>query len=513
LRILGFKDISAMDLFSLFFNGLMSAMEPANLLFALVGCIIGTLVGVLPGVGPVAGIAILLPLTYGMTPEGALIMLAAIYYGTMYGGTITSVLMNVPGESASVVTAIDGYQMARQGRAGAALTVAALGSFIGGTFATLGIIVMAVPLTKFAISFGPPEFFATILVGFALLITLAGDSIVKGIISSVLGLALVLPGLDPLTGVPRLTLGLPELLDGFGFIPILMGLFGISEILINVEAKQKSLLTAPMSSMFLTKQDIKDSVGPVMRGSLLGFIIGVVPGLGAATSAFISYSLEKRISRNPSRFGHGAIAGVAGPETANNASANAALLPLLTLGIPGSATVALIMGAFLIHGITPGPFLFQEHSQLVWTLIASMVVGNVILLVLNIPLIGLWTRILLLPYPVLFTVILVFTIIGTYSLDNSLFDVAVMLGFGVVGYVLRKLSFPLAPIALTLVLGPQFETSLGQSLVLSDGDFTILFRSWVSTGLIVVALLAVVLPMLGPVMRSVRRMRGQDSEV
>jgi putative tricarboxylic transport membrane protein len=502
-----------MDLLNLFLNGLSASLQPSNLLFALIGSIIGTLVGVLPGVGPVAGIAILLPLTYGMTPEGALIMLAAIYYGTMYGGTITSVLMNVPGESASVVTAIDGYQMARQGRAGAALSVAAIGSFIGGTFSTLGIIVLAAPLTRFAINFGPPEFFATVLVGFALLVTLAGESVVKGIISSVFGLALTLPGLDPLTGVPRLTFGFPDLLDGFGFIPILMGLFGISEILLNVEAKQQSLLTAPLSSMFLTRQDIRESAGPVVRGSLLGFVIGVIPGLGAATASFIAYALEKRIARDPSRFGRGAIAGVAGPETANNASANAALLPLLTLGIPGSATVALIMGAFLIHGITPGPFLFQDHSQLVWTLIASMVVGNVILLVLNLPLVGLWARILLLPYPLLFTVILVFTIIGTYSVNNSLFDVAVMLVFSVVGYVMRKLGFPLAPIALTLVLGPQFETSLGQSLVLSDGNFNIFFRSYVSTGLIIVAVLAIALPMLGPVTHRLRRMRGQDSEV
>jgi putative tricarboxylic transport membrane protein len=292
-----------------------------------------------------------------------------------------------------------------------------------------------------------------------------------------------------------------------------MGLFGISEILINVETKQQSLLTAPLSTMILTRQDIRESTMPVVRGTLLGFIIGVVPGLGAATASFISYTLEKRMARDPSRFGKGAIAGVAGPETANNASANAALLPLLTLGIPGSATVALIMGAFLIHGITPGPFLFQEHSQLVWTLIASMVVGNVILLVLNLPLVGMWARILLLPYPILFTVILVFTIIGTYSINGSLFDVAVMLVFSVVGYVMRKLNFPLAPIALTLVLGPQLETSLGQSLVLSDGDFTIFFRSYVSSGLILVALLAIVLPMLRPITRRLRRLRGQDSEV
>jgi putative tricarboxylic transport membrane protein len=468
---------------------------------------------VLPGVGPVAGVAILLPVTYGMTPVGALIMLAAIYYGTMYGGTITSVLMNVPGEAASVVTAIDGQQMARQGRAGAALAIAAVGSFIGGTVATIAILFIAVPLSKFSLFFGPPEFFALVLVGFALIVTLAGDSIIKGMISAILGLALMMPGLDPMSGVPRMTFDVPQMLDGLGFVPILMGLFGISEILINIESKRQSILTAPLSSLVLTRRDWAESAGPIMRGSLIGFLIGVVPGLGAATASFLAYAVEKRIAKEPSRFGNGAIEGVAGPETANNASANAALLPLLTLGIPGSATVALIMGAFLIHGIRPGPFLFTEHSALVWTLIASMVVGNVILLILNLPLVGMWAKVLLIPYPVLFTFILVFTIVGTYSIDSSLFDVAVMLVFGVVGYVMRKLGFPMAPLALTLVLGPQFETSLGQSLVLSDGDPSIFLRSWISTGLIVIAALSVLLPLARPVMRGMQHLRGQDSEV
>jgi len=502
-----------MEILSSFVSGLWMAMQPDNLLYALVGCVIGTMIGVLPGVGPVAGVAILLPATYGMTPVGALIMLAAIYYGTMYGGTITSVLMNVPGETASVVTAIDGHQMARQGRGGAALAIAAIGSFIGGTIATVAILFLAIPLSKFSLYFGPPEFFALVLVGFALLVTLAGDSILKGVVSAIFGLALTLPGLDPMSGVPRMTFDVPQMLDGLGFIPILMGLFGISEILLNVESKQQSVLTAPLSSLWLSREDWRQSFAPIMRGSLLGFLIGVVPGLGAATASFLAYAVEKRVAADPSRFGKGAIEGVAGPETANNASANAALLPLLTLGIPGSATVALIMGAFLIHGIKPGPFLFQEHSDLVWTLIASMVVGNAILLVLNLPLVGIWAKVLLIPYPVLFTFILVFTIVGTYSIDSSLFDVAVMLVFSVVGYVMRKLDFPMAPIALTLVLGPQFETSLGQSLVMSDGDPTIFFRSWMSTGLIVAAALAVALPLLKPLTRRMQQMRGLDSEV
>lgn len=489
-------------------------MQPGNLLYALAGCIIGTLVGVLPGVGPVAGVAILLPVTYGMTPVGALIMLSAIYYGTMYGGTITSVLMNVPGESASVVTCLDGYQMAKQGRAGAALAIAAIGSFIGGTMATLAIVFIAGPLSKFSLLFGPPEFFALVLVGFTLLISLAGDSVLKGIISAIFGLALTLPGMDPLTGIARMTFGSPFMLSGLGFVPILMGLFGISEILINVEAKQKSVMTAPLSSLWLTRGDWKASTWPILRGSALGFVIGVVPGLGAATSSFLSYAMEKRIARDPSRFGKGAIEGVAGPETANNASANAALLPLLTLGIPGSATVAIIMGAFLIHGITPGPFLFQAHADLVWSLIASMVVANVILLILNLPLVGVWAKILLLPYPILFTLIMVFTIVGTYSVNGSLFDVAVMLVFSVIGYLMRKLNFPMAPIALTLVLGPQFETSLGQSLVMSEGSFLVFFRSPISTVLMIIAMAAVAYASVRPAAKAgLLRLRGQDSEV
>ncbi len=502
-----------MDSLYALIHGFALALTPENLFFALIGSIVGTLIGVLPGVGPVAGIAILLPITYGMTPVGALIMLAAIYYGTMYGGTITSVLMNVPGETASVVTMIDGYQLARQGRAGTALAIAAIGSFVGGTFATIGIVFLAVPLSRLSIHFGPPEFFALVLVGFSLLVTLASDSVVKGLISALLGLALTLPGLDPMSGVARMTFDQPQLLSGFGLVPILMGLFGISEILVNVEQKQKSILLAPINSLILSLDDWKRSVWPMVRGSIMGFLIGVVPGLGAATSSFLSYSIEKRISRTPERFGKGAIEGVAGPETANNATANAALLPLLTLGIPGSATVALIMGAFLIHGIKPGPFLFQEHSDLVWTLIASMVIGNVILLILNLPLVGVWAKILLIPYPVLFTVIIVFTIIGTYSLDSSLFDVGVMLVFSVIGYLMRKLNFPMAPIALTLVLGPQFETSLGQSLVMSDGDPMIFLRGPISIGLICAAVLALVLPLVGPITARLRRLRGQDSEV
>ncbi|MBD3625515.1 MAG: tripartite tricarboxylate transporter permease [Rhodobacteraceae bacterium] len=501
------------DIFIPLMDGFAAAISIENLLFALVGCIIGTLVGVLPGVGPVAGIAILLPLTFSLTPIGALIMLSAIYYGTMYGGTITSVLMNVPGETASVVTAIEGHEMAKAGRAGAALSISAIGSFIGGTIATIGIVIFSAPLSAFGLHFGPPEFFGLVLLSFTLLVGLTSESVLKGFVAAAFGLALTIPGLDPMTGISRLTFDNVQLLDGFGFVPVLMGLFGISEILMNIEARQAKLMTAPMSTLFPSRDDWAKCFGPIVRGTGLGFVIGVIPGLGSATSAFISYGVEKKMSRTPEKFGHGAIEGVAGPETANNASANAALLPLLTLGIPGSATTALLMGAFLINGIAPGPFLFQDHPDIVWTLIASMVIGNVILLVLNLPLVGLWVKILYIPYPLLMVVILVFTIVGSYSLNGSMFDVWTMLGFGVVGYLMRKADFPMAPIALTLVLGPYFEQSLRQSLVLSRGDFMIFFRSGISTTLVVLAVCTITLLVARGLFLRGSRWKGTDSEL
>ncbi|KAA0972642.1 tripartite tricarboxylate transporter permease [Aureimonas fodinaquatilis] len=501
-----------MDQVAQFGMGLLAALQPANLLYALLGCVIGTLVGVLPGVGPVAGIAILLPITFGMDPGGALIMLAAIYYGTMYGGTITSVLMNVPGESASVVTAIDGYQMARKGKAGQALSIAALASFFGGCVATLGIVFLAGPLSKLGLLFGPPEFFALILVGFSLLVGLAGNSVLKALLSAVFGLALTLPGLDPMVGMPRLTFGQLSLMDGLGFVPVLMGLFGISEILLNVEASRKTLVLTPMTSMWLSKEELRRSTAPVLRGTALGFLIGLIPGLGSATSSFAAYALERRVTKRPELFGKGAIEGVASPEAANNATANASLLPLLALGIPGSASVALLMGAFLMNGITPGPFLLRDHAELVWTLVASMIVGNVILLVLNLPLVGLWIKVLDIPYAILFGLIIVFATIGSYAINNSMVDVAVMYLFGAIGYALRKVDIPLAPIALTLVLGPQFEQSLRQSLVLSNGDIAIFFRGPISITLVVLAVVSIVLSAI-PTGRSVKTIKEQDSEV
>jgi len=504
-----------MDTFTAFLHGLVFALSWQNLLYALTGSIIGTLVGVLPGIGPVAGIAILLPITYSLDPTGALVMLAAIYYGTMYGGTITSVLMNVPGESASVITALEGYAMAQRGRAGSALTVAAIASFAGGTFATIAIIVLAQPLTKLGLLFGPPEFFALVLVGFTLLLGLAGNSLVKAAISALFGLALTLPGLDPMSGAPRMTFGNVNMLDGFDLVPVLMGMFGISEILMTLEQRNVPVHKAPpLREMMPTGEEWRRTVAPTTRGTLIGFLIGIVPGLGAATAAFVTYAVERRFSKFRSQFGSGAVEGVAAPEAANNAAANAALLPLLTLGLPGSASVAVLMGAFLINGITPGPFLFRDHADLVWTLIASMLVGNVILVGLNVPLVGLWTRFLSIPYPILFTMILLFAIIGSYSINSSMFDVGVMIAAGIAGYFLRKLDFPIAPIALTLVLGPQFEMSLRQSLVLSDGSYMIFFRSGISTTLLVLAATIIILAAAGPAVGLFRKPhKTEESEV
>ena len=504
-----------MDAFEPFFQGLAAALSLQNLLYALTGCIIGTLIGVLPGIGPVAGIAILLPVTFQLDPTGALVMLSAIYYGTMYGGTITSVLINVPGESASVITALEGYEMTKRGRSGSALTIAAISSFVGGTVATMGIVLLAQPLTRLGLMFGPPEFFALVLVGFTLLLGLAGNSVVKSALAALIGLALTLPGLDPMSGASRMTFGSVNMLDGFGLVPVLMGLFGISEILLTLENEATPTGKAPpLREMMPTRAEWRRSAAPTLRGTFVGFLIGLVPGLGAATAAFLSYALERRVSKYAHEFGSGAVEGVASPEAANNSAANAALLPLLTLGLPGSASVAVLMGAFLINGITPGPFLFRDHPDLVWTLIASLLVGNVILVFLNIPFVGLWTRILAIPYPYLCALILMFAVVGSYSLSGSMFDVGVMMIFGIIGYFLRKLQFPLAPIALTLVLGPQFEMSLRQSLVLSNGEYGIFFRSAISSTLMGVAALIMVLAVANAVAgRSRRAANTEESEV
>src|ERR687897_701746 len=468
-------------------SGFAAALSWYYLLYALAGCVLGTLIGVLPGLGPSAGTAILMPLTFTLDATGAIIMLAAIYYGAMYGGTVTSVLINVPGEAASVITCIDGHQMAKQGRGGTALGIAAIGSFVGGIAATIALIVVAPPLARLALSFGPPEFFALMLVGLALITGLAGTSLVAGLVMAVLGLLIALVGIDPVRGAPRFTFGLPNLYDGVGFIPVVMGLFGIAEILFTIERPYREVIKTKLTSLIPSREEWRRSLGAIARGTGIGFFLGLIPGVGAIIPTFTAYVVEKRISKTPEQFGHGAIEGVAAPETANNAYANAAMIPLLTLGIPSSPTIAVLMGAFIINGLTPGPFLFQERPDLVWAVIASFFLGNILLLVLNLPFVGLWARILYLPFQYVCVGTLLFCVIGAYSLQQSVFDVGVMIACGVIGYGLRKIDLPVAPFILGLILGPFIEKSLRTSLEMSGGDFSIFYTRPLCLGLLLLA--------------------------
>lgn len=490
--------------------GFASALSFSNLAFALIGCVLGTLIGVLPGLGPAAGTAILIPLTFSLDPTGAIIMLSAIYYGAMYGGTITSVLINVPGEAASVITCIDGYQMAKQGRAGQALAIAAIGSFVGGTFATIALTVVALPLAKLAIQFGPAELFALMVLGLFLVIGLAGRNLAAALLMTVLGLMLSMIGLDPVRGAPRFTFGIDELLDGLGFVPVVMGLFGVGELLLAAEARAVPVIEANLRRWLPEREEIGPCTGAIARGTVVGFVLGLIPGVGAIIPTFMAYVLEKRVSKTPERFGNGAIEGVASAETANNAYANGAMVPLLALGVPSSPTVAVLMGAFIINGLQPGPFLFVERPDLVWAVIASFYVGNVILLILNLPLVGLWAKLLRIPFAYMCTAVLVFCIIGAWSLKQTIFDVWVMLGFGVLGYILRKLDFPLAPAILALILGPTIEKSLRTSLEMSGGSFMIFVERPVALGLLCVPILVIAFVLLRP--RAFAVLRKTDAE-
>jgi putative tricarboxylic transport membrane protein len=438
-------------------------------------------------------------------------MLCAIYYGAMYGGTITSVLINVPGEAASVITCLDGYQMARQGRGGTALAVAAIGSFVGGTVATLALTVVALPLARAALRFGPPEFFALMLVGLCLVTGLAGRSLLAALLMTVFGLLLAMVGIDPVRGSPRFTFGIPDLYDGVGFIPVVMGLFGVGEILLTAEGPVRQVVETNLRSLLPSRDEWKRSVGAIGRGTVLGFALGLIPGVGAIIPTFMAYIVEKRVSRTPERFGRGVVEGVAAPETANNAYANAAMVPLLALGIPSSPTIAVLMGAFIINGLTPGPFLFQERPDLVWAVIASFFIGNAILLVLNLPLVGLWASLLRIPYQYLCVGTLLFCVVGAYSLKQSAFDVGLMVAFGVLGYALRKLDFPLAPAVLALILGPFMEKSLRTSLEMSGGDFGIFLTRPISLALLLVAGVVVAGSALRlPAVRAAREAEGAD---
>jgi putative tricarboxylic transport membrane protein len=489
-----------MDFFANLIAGFSVALQPLNLMFCFLGVFIGTLIGVLPGIGPVGTMAILLPVTYGIPPTTAIIMLAGIYYGAQYGGSTTSILVNIPGEAASVITCLDGYQMALKGRAGPALGIAAFGSFIAGTFGVIGLQLMAPPLVSVALRFGPPEYFSLMILGFVILTYLAQKSMAKALMMAGVGIVLGTIGLDTMTGMPRFTFSIPELLDGVGLAPLAMGLFGISEILLNVEKKIKQeLLTTKVKGLFPTLQDWAHSIGAILRGTVSGFFLGILPGGGAVLASFVSYALEKRISKDPKKFGQGAIEGVAAPESANNSAAQGAFIPLLTLGIPSNVVMAILLGALMIHNITPGPMLVKEHPNLFWGVISSMYVGNVMLLVLNLPLIGLWVQLLRVPYTILFPLILFICLIGAYVINNSVVDVALMFFFGVVGYLMRKFEYEPAPLVLAYVLTPLLENALRQSLILSGGGFGIFLTRPISAGCLVAGaalLLSSLLPMI-----------------
>jgi putative tricarboxylic transport membrane protein len=493
--------------------GLSVSLQPSNLGACFIGVFVGTLIGVLPGIGPVATMSLLLPVTFAMSPTASIIMMAGIYYGAMYGGSTTSILVNIPGEAASVVTCIDGYQMARQGRAGPALGISALGSFIAGTLSVLGIMLLAPPLTSVALRFGPPEIFGLLLLGFTMVTYLTAGSKLKAVAMALLGMLLGTVGLDPISASPRFTYGSVTLGDGLGLVPIIMGLFGISEVLLNIgQGVKQEVFDTRIKGLMPTREDWRRSAGPIARGSVLGFLLGILPGIGAIIPTFISYALEKRIARQPERFGRGAIEGVAGPEAANNAATGGSMIPLLTLGIAPNVVMAVLFGAFLIHGVQPGPLLIKEHPEIFWGVITSMYVGNVMLLVLNLPLIGLWVQLLRVPYGILFPLILLFCVIGVYSESANVWDIVVMLAFGVIGLLMKRFGFEAAPLVLAFVLGRMAEESIRQSLLMSSGRFSILLTRPIATVFVVAALSVVALPMiLPPVRRMLRTVPPDDT--
>ena len=479
-----------------------------NLLFCFIGVLIGTLIGVLPGIGPVATISLLLPVTFGMNPITSIIMLAGVYYGAQYGGSTTSILVNIPGEASSIITCLDGYQMARQGRAGPALGISAFGSFIGGTASIVGLMLLAPLLARAALKFGPPEYFALMLFGLTMVTYLCMGSVTKGLIMAVGGLAISTIGQDPIVGVTRFTLGSITLMDGIGLVPVAMGVFGVGEVLTNIEENIKQeVFAAKLSGLLPTLKDWIDSKWPIVRGTLIGFFLGILPGGGVVIPTFISYSVEKRLSKHPEKFGTGTIEGVAAPETANNAATGGSLVTLLSLGIPANVSMAVLLGAFIIHGIQPGPLLLTKHPELFWGTIASMYIGNVMLLVLNLPLIGIWVKLLKVPYNILFPLILLFCFLGVYSLNNNIYEILIMIIFGVFGYLIRKFGFEGAPFLLAMVLGPMMEIAFRQSLIY--GDPLIFFKRPISATLLFIALLLLITPLFSKITRK----RKELSEV
>jgi putative tricarboxylic transport membrane protein len=487
-----------MEVFGYLLHGFEVALSPMNLLWCFIGVFLGTVIGVLPGLGPAATIAMLLPLTFQMNPTSALIMLGGIYYGSKYGGSTTSILLNVPGESASVVTCIDGYQMAKKGRAGPALGIAAIASFVAGTVGVLGLMLIAPPLAKFALSFSSPEYFALMCVGLAMVVLLAGKSLMKALLAMLVGLWIAGMGTDLFTSTSRFTFGNPEMLDGVDFVVVAIGVFALGEVLGNMEMPQgQQMLPVPkgLRNLMPTWQDLKDCRFAFVNGSLVGFIIGVLPGAGSTIASFISYGIEKAVSKHPEKFGTGVVEGVAAPEGANNAETGGALVPMLTLGIPGSGTTAILLAALILWGFKPGPLMIQENPTLFWGLVASMYIGNVMLLVLNLPLIPLFAQILRLPAHMLFPVIFGISIVGVYSVSGSLFDVWMLSAFGLLGYAMRRLDYPAAPLILGFVLGDSMERALRQSLMMSQGDLSILVSRPISATMLILTVLILISPL------------------
>jgi putative tricarboxylic transport membrane protein len=474
-------------------SGVVNVFSVINLFYCFVGCILGTIVGVLPGLGPASTIAILLPVTMRLDPTGSIIMLSGLYYGAMYGGSTTSILVNIPGEAASVVTAIDGFQMTKQGRAGQALWISAVGSFIAGTFGALAVSLVGPGIAKYALKFGPPEYVGLLLFSITMLITLSGASILKGLVSGVMGMVLATVGLDPLTGTPRLHFGAIGLMRGLELVPVIVGLFGIGEILLAAEQGTQQIYKGKLGKMMPRGEDLKQGLWASIRGTVVGFFPGLIPGMVPALTSFMSYDVEKRVSRHPERFGKGAIAAVAGPEAANNATAMAGFIPLMTLGIPTGASLAIILAALMMYGLQPGPALFITNKTFVWTVIGSMYVGNILLLILNLPLVGLWARISLIPYKILAPIILGVCLVGAYSPRNTMFDVWVALIFGVLGYAMKKKGWPLAPLILGFILGDMFEGAFRQSLSMSGGSLKIFFNRPIALILIIITVVSVIL--------------------
>jgi putative tricarboxylic transport membrane protein len=484
-------------------HGFSVTLQPHNLFYCFLGVFGGTLVGVLPGLGPQSAIVLLLPAAVYLDPVSAIIMLSGVYYGSMYGGSTTSILVNIPGEGASVVTCIDGHQMALKGRAGPALGIAAFGSFIAGTFGLFMLTMAGGPIADFALRFGPPEYFALMCLALVILINLSGSSQRKGMISALAGLFLGSIGLDLVTGQPRFTMDLPFLYDGIGLIPVIMGLYGVAEVLINVErGLKRTIAGGQIKDILPSREDWRRSAAPIARGTLVGSTLGTLPGAGVVLASFLAYTLERRVSKDPSRFGQGAIEGVAAPEAANNAAAQCGFIPLLSLGIPANVATALLLGAFVILGVQPSPTLISTHPELFWGTVASMYVGNVMLLILNVPLIGLWVQILRIPYSMLFPGVLLFGLIGVYIVNTSIAEVWIMIGFGLIGYLMKKADYEFAPLVLAMVIAPIFENAFRQSLILSTGDFSI-FATRPLAAFLMAAAMVVLLLQLIPQIRHV----------